>query len=48
MCRCSYGVLKTCYSEVDLEDFLALEVNGWGYASLREAAQLMNPKMGFM
>ena len=53
LCRCSYGVLKTCYGEGDLEcfeGFLPLEVNGWEndkYISLREAAQLMNPKNYF-
>ena len=51
LCRCSYGALKTCYGEGDLEcfeGFLPLEVNGWEndkYISLREAAQLMNPKI---
>lgn len=48
--RCCYGVLKTCYGEGDLECYdgmLPLEVNGWKndkVISLREAAQLVNPK----
>ena len=51
--RCSYGVLKQCYGEGDLELFkgeLNIPVDGWEdspFISLREASQKFNPANEF-
>ena len=48
-CRSSFGVLKTCFGEGDLELYrgsLPLTVEGWKkdpVLSLREAAKMLNP-----
>ena len=49
MYRSSFGVLKTCFGESDLELYcgsLSLTVDGWEndpLLSLREAAKKLNP-----